>query len=136
VAAARYQTILGRVGELGFPMYVASCFLGLAGVASAAGRPEEGARLFGAAEAIAAARAAPIYPRDRPVRDRVLAALAAALGQARLTAAREAGRALGLDDAMVEAQTVTEVARSATFEDERIETATSVGESSARVDGG
>jgi DNA-binding CsgD family transcriptional regulator len=77
--------------------------------------------LFGAAEGIAAARAAPIYPRDRPVRDRVLATLTAALDPAQLTAAREAGRALGLDEAMAEAQTVAEAARTATFEDERID---------------
>ena len=50
----------------------------------------------------------PLYPRDQPVRERALAALTAALGQERLAAAREAGRALTLEAAIAEAQAVAE----------------------------
>ena len=46
---------------------VGSSLHGLAGVAAESGRPEEGARLLGAAEGLAAVVGAPAYPRDRPV---------------------------------------------------------------------
>jgi predicted ATPase/transcriptional regulator with XRE-family HTH domain len=128
VAATHYLAVLERVEELGFPMYVASCLVGLAGIAVVAGYPEAGARLLGAAEATADAREAPIYRRDWPVRDRSLAALMAVLGQSQLTAAREAGRALGLYEAMAEAQAVAESACT-TLEHEWIEAVTHIGQS-------
>ena len=81
---------------------------GLAGVAAESGWPEAGARLLGAAEGLAFALGAPAYPRDQPVRARALAALTAALGEERLEAGREAGRALTLEAAIAEAEAVAE----------------------------
>jgi hypothetical protein len=85
---------------------VSSSLHGLAGVAAALSQPEAGACLLGAAEGLAASLRAPAYPRDQPVRERALATLTEALGEARLAAAREAGRALTLETAIAEAQAV------------------------------
>ena len=54
----------------------------------------------------------PIYPRDRPVRDRALAALTATFGDQRLAAAQQAGRALTVEAAIAEAQAVGEAVMS------------------------
>jgi hypothetical protein len=88
---------------MGYTMIVASSLLGLAGIAAESGRPEAGARLLGAAEGLAASLGSPIYPRDRPVRDRGVATLVAALGPDRLAAAREAGRAMAVETAIAAA---------------------------------
>jgi predicted ATPase len=105
-AAALYAESFNRARDLGYPLMVASSLIGLAGVAAEVGRPEEGARLLGAAEGIATAIGAPGYPRDRPVRDRVLAALRSALGEDRLSAELEAGHVLSLERAAAEARNV------------------------------
>ena len=105
-AAAHYMKSLDRARKLRHPLMVGSSLHGLAGVAAESGRPEEGARLLGAAEGLASSLGAPAYPRDRPVRARALAALTAALGEEQLAAAREAGRALTLEAAITEAQAV------------------------------
>jgi hypothetical protein len=91
---------------------MASALLGLAAVAAESGLPEEGARLLGSAEGIAALLSAPMFPRDQSVRDQCLAALTAALGPDRLVAARDAGRALSLEAAIVMAQSVAAAAMS------------------------
>jgi hypothetical protein len=54
-----------------------------------------------------------MYPGDRLVHERALAALTVTLGQERLAAAREAGRALTLEAAIAEAQAVVEAVKSA-----------------------
>jgi predicted ATPase/class 3 adenylate cyclase len=105
-AAALYINNLHRAQDVGVKSLVASALLGMAGVATAVGRPEEGARLLAAAEGSAASLGAPIFPRDRPVRDRALAALAAALGEQQLGALREAGRAMTIEVAIREAEAV------------------------------
>ena len=107
-AAALYMTNLHRAQDVGVKSLVASALLGLAGVAAELGRPEEGAHFLGAAEGSAASLGAPIFPRDRPVRDRALAALSATLGEHRLATAREAGRALTVEEAIGEAKAVAE----------------------------
>jgi hypothetical protein len=106
--AALYMTHLHRAQDVGVKSLVGSALLGLAGVAAALGRPEEGARLLGAAEGSAASHGAPIFPRDRPVRDRALAALMATLGEHQLATTRAAGRALTVEEAIGEAQAVAE----------------------------
>jgi predicted ATPase/DNA-binding CsgD family transcriptional regulator len=106
-AAALYAENLERAQRVGYTMIVASSLFGLAGIAAASGRPEAGARLLGAAEGIAAALGSPIYPRDRPVRERARAALTAALGSERLAAVLEAGRALPREQAIAEALAIT-----------------------------
>jgi hypothetical protein len=105
-AAGLYMNNLHLAQDVGVKSLVASALLGLAGVAAELGRPEEGAHLLGAAEGSAASLGAPIFPRDRPVRDRALAALTAALGEPRLAAAREVGRALTVEEAIGMAQVV------------------------------
>jgi predicted ATPase/DNA-binding XRE family transcriptional regulator len=107
-AAALYAESLARARALGATILVVTALVGLAGVAAESGRPEEGAHLLGAAEDSAASLGTPIFPRDRPVRYRALAALTKALGEERLEAAREAGRTLTIDQAVAEANVVAE----------------------------
>jgi predicted ATPase/transcriptional regulator with XRE-family HTH domain len=110
-AVTLYVDVLNRARDAGITMLVASALNGLAGLAAESGQPETGALLLGAAEGIAKSAGAPLFPRDEPIRARALAALTAALGEAQLAAAREAGRALTVEEAVVEAMAVTEVAR-------------------------
>ncbi|HEX5991335.1 MAG TPA: helix-turn-helix domain-containing protein [Thermomicrobiales bacterium] len=105
-AAMLYVESVDRAEDVGATVLVASALLGLAAVAAESGRPEEGARLLGAALGIADFLSAPMFPRDRPVRDRCLAALTAALGSNRLAAPLAAGETLTLEAAIAEAQTV------------------------------
>jgi DNA-binding CsgD family transcriptional regulator len=105
-AATLYMENLERAQRVGYTMIVTSTLVGLAGVAAACGRSIAGARLLGAAEGIAASLGSPLYPRDRPVRDRALAALTAALGPERLTSAQETGRNLPREQAIAEALTI------------------------------
>jgi tetratricopeptide (TPR) repeat protein len=107
-AAALYRDSLDRAQDQGFTMLVSSALLGLAAIGVAFGQPEKGARLLGAAAGLAESLGAPLYPRDKPVRDRALDALCAALGEERLVAAREAGRALTVEAAVGEAQAIAE----------------------------
>jgi hypothetical protein len=86
---------------------------GLAGIAAATGHPDKGARLLGAAEGIVSSVGAPVYPRDRPVHEQALAALTVTLGPEQLAAARKAGRALTIQDAIAEAQAFAEAVISA-----------------------
>jgi predicted ATPase len=107
-AAALYLDSLIRSWDLGITMLVASSLLGLAGVAAASGWPEEGARLLGAAEGSAASLGVPLFPRDQPIRERVLTALRAELGEGRLAIEREAGRMLPVEQAIAQAQDVAD----------------------------
>jgi hypothetical protein len=91
---------------------VVSSLLGLAGIAIEVGDPVAGARLLGAAEGIASSLGAPMYTRDHPVHDRVLATVRLALDEQRLANVRETGRALSIEVAIAEALTVAEAAMS------------------------
>ncbi len=95
---------LARIQDRSFTPLVLSALLGLAGIAAEMGDPEQGARLFGAAEAITASHGIPLFPRDLPVRKRSLTALRTALGEHQLTAAREMGQTLTIEQAVVEAK--------------------------------
>jgi ATP/maltotriose-dependent transcriptional regulator MalT len=107
-AAAVYVDVLNRAREQDLSLLLASTLNGLAGIAAEAGQPDEGARLLGAAEGIVAALGAPFFPRDQPIRKRGLAALTAALNEEQLTAARGAGHALTVEEAIAEAMAVAE----------------------------
>jgi tetratricopeptide (TPR) repeat protein len=107
-AALLYGESLGQARHVGDPLLLESSLHGLAGVAAESGRPEEGARLLGAAERILLSLGAPAYPRDQSVWARTLIALTAALGPERLAAAREAGQSLTLEAVIVEAQAVAQ----------------------------
>ena len=93
---------------MGVKSLVASALLGLSEVAAASGRPEAGAHLLGGAEGSAARVGAPFFPRDRPARDRALAALTAEWGKHQIAAARKAGRGLTVEAAIGEAQAVVQ----------------------------
>jgi predicted ATPase/transcriptional regulator with XRE-family HTH domain len=108
-AAALYMESLDRAQERGMALLVASALLGLAGVAAASGQPERGANLLGATEGIMGSLGAPIFPRDRPVREHGLAVMAEALGEERLTLAFEAGRSLSVAEAVAQARAVGEM---------------------------
>jgi non-specific serine/threonine protein kinase len=112
-AAARYKETLDQAQEASIALLVASALLGIAGIAAESGHPEEGARLLGAAEGSAASLSAPIFPRDRPVRDRCIAALMATLGEDRLAAAREMGHRLPVEQAVAQAKAVAQAVRPA-----------------------
>ena len=105
-AAALYRDSLDRAHDQGFMILVSSTLIGLATIAVADGQPETGAHLLGAAAGLDELIGAPLYPRDRPVRDRALAALTATLGEQRLAAAQESGRALTVEVAIAEARGV------------------------------
>lgn len=107
-AAAYYWESLDRARDLGVEILAVGSLLGLAGVAAESGSAERGARLFGAAEGIAASFGAPIFPRDHPARDRALTALTALLGEDHLVASRATGGILTLEQAVAEARLVTE----------------------------
>lgn len=99
---------LARVQDRSYTPLVLSALVGLAGMAAEMGQPEQGARLFGAAEAITASHGIAIFPRDRSVRDHSLRALRQALGQEQLAAAQEAGRSLTITQAVAEALALLE----------------------------
>jgi tetratricopeptide (TPR) repeat protein len=117
-AAALYAEALGparqaltaesvvHVQNRGFTPIILSALLGLAGIAAETGIPRQGAPLFAAAEVIAASQGVSIFPRDRPVRERSLAALHAALETDALAAARMTGEALTIEQAVAEATAV------------------------------
>jgi predicted ATPase/transcriptional regulator with XRE-family HTH domain len=105
-AAALYVDGLDRARDRGIALLLASALLGLAGVAATSGQPATGACLLGAAEGILASLAAPIRPRDQPVRERGLAAMTAGLGEEQLAVALAAGRALTVDEAVAQARAV------------------------------
>jgi predicted ATPase/transcriptional regulator with XRE-family HTH domain len=107
-AAALYGESLRRSHELDLWPLLPSSLIGLSGVAVELGHPDVGARLLGAAEGSAASLDMPHFTRDLPVHERVLAALRSALGDERLAVAREAGRTLTIDQAVVEATAVVE----------------------------
>ena len=101
-ALARYW----RVGEL---WHVALCLEGVA-AAGSRGDPEAAARLFGAAEALRAAIAAPVPPNERPAYDHAVAGVRERLEAATFAAAWAAGRAMPLARAVAEAVATAPVA--------------------------
>jgi predicted ATPase/class 3 adenylate cyclase len=82
---------------------IALCLEGLAVVAGGQGQQERGARLMGAAEVLCEASNLPVYPPDRPARDRAVASARGALGEAAFAAAWAEGRAMPLEEAVAAA---------------------------------
>ena len=91
---------------------MASSLLGLSAIAIEFGKPEAGARLLGAAEGFAIRIGTTLFTRDDPVLERVRTALHSALGEERLTATRDAGRAMSIEAAITEAQAVARLVMS------------------------
>jgi predicted ATPase/transcriptional regulator with XRE-family HTH domain len=111
-AAALYGESLQQSHAMAFWPLVVSSLLGLAGIAIEVGDPARGARLLGAAEGIASSLGSPMYTREDPVMDRVLATVRLALDEQRFADLREAGRALSIEAAIGEALTAAEAGRS------------------------
>ncbi len=105
-AAPLFAEALDLAWAIPDPRKVAIALLGIAGIAAARGRPDVGARLLGAAEAISHSVGVPFAPSDRPVYDRTLAALTAGLGEERLAEGRGTGRSLTMEAAVAEAAAV------------------------------
>ena len=99
-AAAAFADALNQFRRLGERRGVAECLIGLAGVAAAEGRTADAARLFGAGEAALAALGSDIWPSNRADYERGVALAQEVLGPAAFAAARAAGRALPLEDAV------------------------------------
>jgi predicted ATPase/transcriptional regulator with XRE-family HTH domain len=102
-AAMLFRDSLRRSQAMAFWPLIPSSLLGLAGIAAETGQPEIGARLLGAVEGLSAFIGAPIFTRDLLVHDRVRSSLQSALGEQRLAALGEAGRALPIEVAIAEA---------------------------------
>jgi predicted ATPase/DNA-binding CsgD family transcriptional regulator len=97
------------------PRKIAITLLGIAGIAAARGRAVPGARLLGAAEAISGSVGVPFAPSDRPIYDRVVAALTAALGEVRLNEARTAGHSLPIERFITEARVIVRADETESF---------------------
>jgi DNA-binding CsgD family transcriptional regulator/tetratricopeptide (TPR) repeat protein len=104
---ARALAVLGEGLDLsqrvGNKWYAISALEGLAAVATARGKWERAARLFGAVEALVEASGIAVHPADRATNERLLAAVRAHLAEAAFAAAWEAGRVLSPAEAADEA---------------------------------
>jgi predicted ATPase/DNA-binding SARP family transcriptional activator len=106
-ALALFEEGLAMQVETGNQAGIAECLAGIAGVVTARGEGERGARLFGAAEALHERNAAAIWPANRIEYDRSLALLRASLDEATLAAAWAEGRAMSMERAIAEARDKT-----------------------------
>jgi tetratricopeptide (TPR) repeat protein len=79
---------------------IAECLLGIAGVLSAQGQMEKGARLLGAAEGLRQSVGASLWPANQVEYDSILASLRASIDKTTLDAAWAAGRAMPIEQAI------------------------------------
>jgi non-specific serine/threonine protein kinase len=102
-AAALYtESLTLRWERVGDKVGIAGSLRGLASIASLSGVYDRAARLYGAAEAVREAIAAPA-PRHHSLSEQAMANARSALGEAAFMAAWNRGRALSLTDAVAEA---------------------------------
>lgn len=94
---------LEHARALGFPEPAAWCCEGLALVAAQVGDVARAARLLGVAESLRRAGGGVIQPAEAVAREAALTAIVGRLPPEEVQAALEAGRALGLDEAVTEA---------------------------------
>jgi predicted ATPase/DNA-binding CsgD family transcriptional regulator/transcriptional regulator with XRE-family HTH domain len=102
-AAGLLQQALARYAALRDPAYAAVCVEELASIAGLMRRPEQAARLFGAAEGLREVVGAPLTAWQRERHEGSVAAARAALGGPAYAAAWAAGRALSLEEVVAEA---------------------------------
>jgi predicted ATPase/class 3 adenylate cyclase len=102
-ADALFRETLALYRELGDPLGCAQGLEKLATSAAVAGQPERAARLAGAAMTIRETITVPHSPSDREDLESGLAAARAALGEVAWATVFAAGRALSLQDAIIEA---------------------------------
>jgi non-specific serine/threonine protein kinase len=109
-AAGHYTAALRSYREQGELWSVAACLEGIAAVGAGRNR-DAAARILGAAAALRAAIAAPIFPANRPEHELAVEAVRSALGEAAFTAAWAAGSRLSLSAAIAKAEALlTEMA--------------------------
>jgi predicted ATPase/class 3 adenylate cyclase len=102
-AAALFREALGVLRACGDRRGIAHSLAGLAAVAVAEGRPVPAARLLGAVEAALDALGSSIQAEDRADCERAAAAARALLDDAAYAAARAAGEAMSLEQAVADA---------------------------------
>ena len=104
-ALARYGECLASVREEGDPLCIAELLQGIARFGLRAETPRDAARLLGAAEKLREDIGAPIEAGDRAAHESAVAALRAGVGDdAEFERALREGRAIGVDEALVEAR--------------------------------
>jgi non-specific serine/threonine protein kinase len=91
---------LRRLAELEFRDVIGYCFEGLAAVLAFTARPEEAARLLGAAEALRESLGVGLAPAEQATHDETVEAVRRALAENRLADAWRHGREVPLDDAV------------------------------------
>ena len=99
-AASLFGESLTLRQKLGDKLGTAQCLEGLAAVAGARGEAERAVRLWGAAEGIRAAIGAPPWPAERARYDCYQVTLRTQLGADSFVAARVAGRAMSVEQAL------------------------------------
>jgi non-specific serine/threonine protein kinase len=99
-AEALMMDSLAQLWELHLVYGIAPTLLALAGPVGAKGQAERAARLFGAGEALFEAMGVQPQPSDQFVVDRYVAAVREQLDEATFEAARAAGRAMSLEEAI------------------------------------
>jgi tetratricopeptide (TPR) repeat protein len=103
-SAESYRESLGLIWRsVGRAFETVACLEGLARLAAMGGRPERAARLLGTAAALRDEMGAPLSPTTRADHDHAADAARATLGGDAFEAAWAAGRALPLDESVVEA---------------------------------
>jgi hypothetical protein len=106
-AATRLREGLDHVQVLGFSETGAWCCEGLAFVAAQTGDASRAARLLGAAESLRRTGGGIVQPAEALAREKALALIEESLSDDDVGAALEAGRRLGLDEMIAEAQQVS-----------------------------
>ena len=91
---------LRRLAELEFRDVIGYCFEGLAAVLAFTQRPEEAARLLGAAEALRESLGVGLAPAEQTTHDETVDAVRGSLAEERFVAAWLQGKELPLDDAI------------------------------------
>jgi len=91
---------LRRLAELEFRDVIGYCFEGLAAVLAFTERPEEAARLLGAAEALRESLGVGLAPAEQTTHDETVEAVRSALAEDRFGADWRHGREMPLDDAI------------------------------------
>jgi predicted ATPase/DNA-binding SARP family transcriptional activator len=91
---------LRRLAELEFRDVIGYCFEGLAAVLAFTERPEEAARLLGAAEALRESLGVALAPAEQTTHDETVEAVRSSLDEDRFSAAWLRGREMPLDEAV------------------------------------
>jgi predicted ATPase/class 3 adenylate cyclase len=99
-ARALFQASLRHCAELGWRETMDYCLVGLAGVCTAAGDLERGARLLGKADSLGEELHLKLDSYAAAARERIAQELEARLGNARFAACREEGGSMPLEDAI------------------------------------